>query len=309
MIEIPRRLSWHMNDTMTRDGATDASDPESPGHDRRQLVLDATSRQVTVDAVATVPEGQRIDGMVRVTDRPARRGGRAYLVERGLETKSELDALIADYLQQATKLETPPLAVCPLGSNLEANAWATATRSSSRCISPAPSPTQPATRWQQSLSDAIRAEAETIADYAGSDLLRPPGPVGRTALRHRIVAEMTAALRQAGDTYTAPDGIAYTLTEQAELALPAREGTLASMSPASSAPVVEEVLRFEDLPLGSSGTRAAIVRWSDGTESQALARYGDEILFCEGDHGNSRLMSSRVEMRGVVGSVGARRAT
>lgn len=26
--------------------------------------------------------------------------------------------------------------------------------------------------WQQSLGDAIRAEAETIADYAGPDLLR-----------------------------------------------------------------------------------------------------------------------------------------
>ena len=60
--------------------------------------------------------------MVRVTDRPARRGGRAYLVERGLETRSELDALIADYLHQAAKLDSPPLAVCPLESNLEANA-------------------------------------------------------------------------------------------------------------------------------------------------------------------------------------------
>ena len=42
--------------------------------------------------------GQRIDGIVRVTDRPASEGGRSYLVERGLETKSELDALIGDYL-------------------------------------------------------------------------------------------------------------------------------------------------------------------------------------------------------------------
>jgi hypothetical protein len=66
--------------------------------------------------------GQRIDGIVRVTDRPAGNGGRAYLVERGLETKSELDALIADYLQQASKLDSPPLAVCPLENNPEANA-------------------------------------------------------------------------------------------------------------------------------------------------------------------------------------------
>jgi hypothetical protein len=66
--------------------------------------------------------GQRIDGIVRVTDRPASQGGRAYLVERGLETKGELDALVADYLGQATKLDSPPLAICPLESNLEANA-------------------------------------------------------------------------------------------------------------------------------------------------------------------------------------------
>jgi hypothetical protein len=66
--------------------------------------------------------GQRIDGIVRVTDRPAREGARAYLVERGLETKNELDALITDYLQQAAKLDSPPLAICPLEDNLEINA-------------------------------------------------------------------------------------------------------------------------------------------------------------------------------------------
>jgi hypothetical protein len=61
-----------------------------------------------------------------------------------------------------------------------------------------------------------------------------------------------------------------------------------------SEPVVEEVLRFEDLPMGSPGSRRAIARWSDGSEDEALTWYADEILICEGDHGNSRLMSSRV---------------
>ena len=51
----------------------------------------------------------------------------------------------------------------------------------------------------------------------------------------------------------------------------------------SDAPVVEEVLRFEDLPIGSLGTRRAVVRWSDGTEGEGLKWYGDEILVCEGD--------------------------
>ena len=46
---------------------------------------------------------------------------------------------------------------------------------------------------------------------------------------------------------------------------------------------LDKVLRFEDLPLGSAGTRRAIVRWSDGTESAALTFYADEVLFCEGD--------------------------
>lgn len=64
--------------------------------------------------------GQRVDGVVRVTDRPARAGGRAYLVERGLQTKSELDALIADYLAQAQRADAPPLAHCPVDRYLDA---------------------------------------------------------------------------------------------------------------------------------------------------------------------------------------------
>jgi hypothetical protein len=58
-------------------------------------------------------------------------------------------------------------------------------------------------------------------------------------------------------------------------------------------PIVEEVLRFEDLPPGSLASRRAIVRWSDGTEGEAVRFYSDEVLICEGDHGNSRLMSSQ----------------
>jgi hypothetical protein len=45
-----------------------------------------------------------------------------------------------------------------------------------------------------------------------------------------------------------------------------------------SSPTVVEVLRFEDLPLGSRGSRRAVVRWSDGSEGEALTWYADEIL-------------------------------
>lgn len=47
--------------------------------------------------------------------------------------------------------------------------------------------------------------------------------------------------------------------------------------------VVEEVVRFEALPLGSRGNRRAIVRWSDGSEGEVLTWYDDEVLVCEGD--------------------------
>ena len=55
------------------------------------------------------------------------------------------------------------------------------------------------------------------------------------------------------------------------------------MSGSSSSPVVEEVLRFEDLPLGSLASRRVVVRWSDGTEGEALRWWSDEVLVCEGD--------------------------
>ena len=55
------------------------------------------------------------------------------------------------------------------------------------------------------------------------------------------------------------------------------------MSTRKSGPIVEKVLRFEDLPLGSLGTRRAVVRWSDGTEDAPMTWYDDEVLFCEGD--------------------------
>jgi hypothetical protein len=48
-------------------------------------------------------------------------------------------------------------------------------------------------------------------------------------------------------------------------------------------PIVEEVLRFEDLPPGSLASRRAIVRWSDGSEGEAVRYYSDEVLMSEGD--------------------------
>jgi hypothetical protein len=60
--------------------------------------------------------GQRVNGVVRVTDVPARGRCRAYLVERELEQDGydALKALVTDYLDQAKLLEDVPIAVSPL---------------------------------------------------------------------------------------------------------------------------------------------------------------------------------------------------
>jgi hypothetical protein len=61
--------------------------------------------------------GQRVTG-VRVTDVPLALGGRAYLVERGLEEEgananAALHALIEEYLEQASILDEVPMAAAP----------------------------------------------------------------------------------------------------------------------------------------------------------------------------------------------------
>ena len=66
--------------------------------------------------------------------------------------------------------------------------------------------------WQQSLAEAIAAEAQTIADDAGADLLEDASEASRNQLRDQVIADMTRALQRAGDTYRAPDGVRYSLT-------------------------------------------------------------------------------------------------
>ena len=56
--------------------------------------------------------GQRINGCVRITDRPASGTGRSYLVERECEQDgySALKALVADYIEQSRELDEVPMA-------------------------------------------------------------------------------------------------------------------------------------------------------------------------------------------------------
>ena len=88
---------------------------------RRRLVGPQVGQRVelgryTVPAGERVLYGQRIDGKVRVTDRPAGRvtpENRAHLIDNDLGSKAELDALMADYLAEAQRLQTIPATAIP----------------------------------------------------------------------------------------------------------------------------------------------------------------------------------------------------
>jgi hypothetical protein len=77
------------------------------------------------------------------------------------------------------------------------------------------------------------------------------------------------------------------------------DDTLESVSAPEPSPTITDVLRFEDLPLGSRGTRRAVVRWSDGSESEALC-WNDDL--CGSPHKSSyadeRVMQGRRHDRG-----------
>lgn len=70
----------------------------------------------TVGGVTRALVGQRVEGVVRLMDIPVEKGGRAYLVERGLEQEGAnandaLWGLIEDYLQQARRFDAIPMQV------------------------------------------------------------------------------------------------------------------------------------------------------------------------------------------------------
>jgi hypothetical protein len=53
--------------------------------------------------------GQRVDGLVRLVDIPVSDRGRRYLIERGLTSMRELEAIVADYLAQASRWDAIPV--------------------------------------------------------------------------------------------------------------------------------------------------------------------------------------------------------
>ena len=77
-------------------------------------------------------------------------------------------------------------------------------------------------------------------------------------------------------------------------------GRLDSVSAPEPRPTVTEVLRFEDLPLGSRGTRRAVVGWSDGSEGETLTWYAD---LCGRPHKSAYVDSRVMPIRASDGRV------
>jgi hypothetical protein len=64
----------------------------------------------TVSAGERVIHGQRVLGVVWLVDGPADGRGRHYIIERDLTVMAELEAIVADYLQQASTWDAIPAA-------------------------------------------------------------------------------------------------------------------------------------------------------------------------------------------------------
>jgi hypothetical protein len=94
--------------------------PTSIGNQRERDHVGARielGRYRTTAGVERVLYGQRVAKVVRVTDVPVDRPGRAYLVERGLEEDgyAALLSLVAGYLETANQLGVPPMSTTVLG--------------------------------------------------------------------------------------------------------------------------------------------------------------------------------------------------
>jgi hypothetical protein len=63
----------------------------------------------SISAGEHVIYAQRVLGVVRLVDEPARGDGRRYIIERELTVMAELEAIVADYLDQASRWDAIPV--------------------------------------------------------------------------------------------------------------------------------------------------------------------------------------------------------
>ena len=84
---------------------TTTSEPTTVGRPKRlgHYSVEGVERQLVA---------QRIDGVVQLRDQAASGAGRSYLIESELHSLSELEAIVADYLQTAKRLGEVPMREC-----------------------------------------------------------------------------------------------------------------------------------------------------------------------------------------------------
>jgi hypothetical protein len=152
--------------------------------------------------------------------------------------------------------------------------------------------------WRVPFLDAIRVEAEIITADAGSELLEAFDRSGREALRDRVIAEMTAALIQLGDTYQAPDGVIYSLADEPGVDLSPHEDSLGRVSLPTPGPIVEEVaVRRPTTRLARHAPRRGPVERRDRERRNDLVRGRDPI---PGPLGRRRVIVSSRGTRDVA---------
>jgi hypothetical protein len=96
--------------------ATAPAPAERPTNERVELA------RYSGGAGERVIYGQRVLGVVRLVDHPANGHGRRYVIERELTVMAELEAIVADYLRQASIWDQVPAAgPCGLACELEAS--------------------------------------------------------------------------------------------------------------------------------------------------------------------------------------------
>jgi hypothetical protein len=91
-------------------------------HDERDTNERIELGRYTISAGERIVYGQRILGVVRLTDVPADGHGRHYVIERGLTCMTELRAIVADYLHEADRWDAVPAEPCCLNATSEAGA-------------------------------------------------------------------------------------------------------------------------------------------------------------------------------------------
>ena len=84
---------------------TTTSEPTTTGRSKRlgHYSVGGAERQLVA---------QRIEGVVQLRDQAANGAGRSYVVEPELHSLSELEAIVADYLQTAKRLGEVPMREC-----------------------------------------------------------------------------------------------------------------------------------------------------------------------------------------------------